>query len=71
MNLTECNLTPILISHGKSPFHIWTTLIKLLFMSEYGFCPMNDNQDGRQNGYPIFTGIKRGPLWESDCSSLK
>ena len=46
-------------------FHIWTTFIKLLFMSEYGF-------------YLIFTktdipfslqGIRRGPLSESHCSS--
>ena len=40
--------------------------IKLLFMSEYGFCPMNDNQDCRQNG----SGHYAGPLSESDCSSI-
>ena len=37
-----------------SKFHIWTTFNKLLFMSEYGFCPINDNQDCRQNGYQLF-----------------
>ena len=43
--------------------HIWTTFIKLLFMSEYGFCPMNDNQDFCQNGYPLCTaGHYAGPL---------
>ena len=39
----------------SSKFHIWTSFIKLLFISKYGFCPMNDNQDCRQNGYPLFT----------------
>ena len=24
-----------------SKFHLWTTFIKLLLISEYGFCPMN------------------------------
>ena len=38
----------------SSKCHIWTTFIKLLFMSEYGFCQMNDYQDFRQNGYPLF-----------------
>ena len=28
----------------SSKFHIWTSFIKLLFMSEYGYCPMNDYQ---------------------------
>ena len=38
-------------------------IIKLLFISEYGFCLMNDNQDGRQNGYPLFTaGHYAGPF---------
>ena len=33
---------------------------------------MNNNQDGRQNGHPFFTvqGIIRGPLSDSDCSSV-
>ena len=36
-------------------------------MSEYGFCVMNDNQDCRQNGYPLFTaGHYAGSLSESD-----
>ena len=36
-------------------FHIWTTFIKLLFMYEYRFCPMNSNQDCRQTArYPLF-----------------
>ena len=33
--------------------HIWTTFFKLLFVSEYGFCPMNDIQECCQNGYPF------------------
>ena len=46
----------LVICHPISyEFHIWTTFIKLLFMSEYGFCPMNSNQDCRQTaGYPLF-----------------
>ena len=40
----------------SSEFHIWTTFIKLLFMSEYGFCPMNINQSCRQRQViPFFT----------------
>ena len=39
----------------SSKFHIWTYFTKLLFMSEYGFCPMNNNQVCRQNKYPRFT----------------
>ena len=31
--------------------YIWTTFINLLFMSEFWFCPMNNNQDGCQNRY--------------------
>ena len=44
-------------SFSPNFFHILTTLIKLLFMSEYGFYLMNDNQDFRQNGYPFAAGI--------------
>ena len=40
--------------------HIWTTFIKLLFMSEYGFYLMNDSQDVRQKGYPFAAGHKAG-----------
>ena len=37
--------------------------IKLLFMSEYGFCPMNDHQYCRRNRYPLFTaGHYAGPF---------
>ena len=47
----------------SSKFHIWTTFTKLLFMSEYGFWPTNDNQDGGQNRYPLFTaGHYAGPF---------
>ena len=54
----------------SSKFYIWNTYIKLLSMSEYGFCPMNDNQDCLQIGYPLFTtGHCAGPLFEFDCSS--
>ena len=43
-----CVDTNLAIYHQiSSKFHIWTTFIKLLFMSEYELCPMNDNQDRR------------------------
>ena len=47
----------------SSKFHIWTTFMKLWLMSQYGFCPMNDNQDCRQNRYPPYTaGHYAGPF---------
>ena len=46
-----------------SKFHLWITFIKLYFMSEYWFRQMNDYQDFRQNGYPLFAaGHKAGPF---------
>ena len=40
-----------------------TTFINLLFMSEYGFCPIYDSQDCHENGYPHFTtGHNVGPF---------
>ena len=39
----------------SSKFYIWTTVFILLTVIEYGFCPMNDNQNCCQNGYPLFT----------------
>ena len=37
--------------------------IKLLIMSEYGVCPMNDNQDCRQTDIHFsMQGIMWGPL---------
>ena len=39
---------------------------QIIVLSEYGFCPMNDNQ----RIYPFsLQGTMRGPLSESDCSS--
>ena len=58
------------IAHFFQKIHLWTTFIKLLFMSECEFCLMNNNEDCRQNRYPFsLQGIMRGPLLESDCSS--
>ena len=35
-------------------------------MSENGFCPIINNQDGRQNRYPLFTtGHYAGPFCQS------
>ena len=68
ISVYTCGHSNLVIYHPiSSKFHIWTTFIKELFMSEYGFCQMNDYQDFRQNGYLC---IRRGPLSESDCSNL-
>ena len=49
-----CGHSNLVIYHpSSSKFQIWITFIKLLFMSEYGSCPMNDNQDCRQNRHPL------------------
>ena len=54
---STCNLVYYPIS---SKFHILTTFIKLLFMSDFGFCPMNDNQNCRQMDIPFsLQGIMR------------
>ena len=43
LSVCTCGHSNLVIYHPfSSKFHIWTTFIKLLFMSEYGFCPMND-----------------------------
>ena len=40
-------------------------------MFEDVFCPINNNKDGHQNGYPLFTtGLYVGPFLESGSSSL-
>ena len=36
-------------------FHIWITVIKLWPKFEYRCCPMNDNQDGCQNGRHLWS----------------
>ena len=40
----------VIFKRISSKFHIRIASIKLSFKFEYGFCPTNDNQDGRQNG---------------------
>ena len=55
LSVYTCGNSNLVIYHSiSSKFHIWSTFIKLLIMSEYVFCPMNDYQDFRQNGYPFF-----------------
>ena len=49
------HLTWSFVAYFLLNFYIWTTFIKLLIMSEYGLCPMNDNQDGLQNGVSLFS----------------
>ena len=55
LSVYTCGHSNLVIYHpSSSKFHTWTTFIKQLFMSEYGFCPMNDYQYFRHNGYPLF-----------------
>ena len=71
ISVCTCVYSNLVIYLQISKFHIWTTFIKLLFISEYGFCLMNDNQDCRQSGYPLsIAGHYTGPLSKSDCSSF-
>ena len=43
-------VTLVIFNRISLKFHIRIASIKLLLSFEYGFCPTNDNQDGRQNG---------------------
>ena len=45
-----------------SKVHIWTTFIKLLFMSEYVFCPMNDNEVSPKRISLFTAGHYAGPF---------
>ena len=40
----------VIFNQISSKFHTWIPFIKLSFKFEYGFCLMNDYQDGQQNG---------------------
>ena len=43
LSVCTCWHSNLVIYHPiSSKFHIWTTFIKLLFMSEYVFCQIND-----------------------------
>ena len=73
LSVCTCGHSNLVIYHPiSSKFYIWTTFIKLLFMSEYGFCPMNDYDRIKilaKTDIPfLLQGIRRGPLSESDCS---
>ena len=59
-----CGHSNLVIYHSiSSKFHIWTSFIKLLFMSEYGFCLMNNNKDCRKMDIPFsLQGIMRFPV---------
>ena len=68
LSVYTCGHSNLNIYHPiSSKFHIWTTFIKLLFMSEYGFCPMNDYQKFCQKGYPLF---RRRAIGRPLCRSL-
>ena len=64
LSVCTCGHSNTVIYHPiSSKFQIWTTFIVLLFMSKYGFYPMNDYQDFYQNGYPLIAaGHKAGPF---------
>ena len=73
-NLSVCTCEHSNLSHLSSDFFQISYMLyfyETIVLSEYWFCPMNDNQDFRQNRYPLFTaGHYAGPMSESDCSSL-
>ena len=64
--VTEYAALIVIYHPNSSKFHKWTTVIKLLFMSGYGFCSVNDHQDICQNGYPLF---RRRVLGGALCQS--
>ena len=72
LSVHTCGHSNLVIYHQiSSKTHIWTSFIKLLFMSEYGYCPMNDYQYFFHRDIPFsLQGIRRGPLSKSDCSSF-
>ena len=39
-------------------------------MLVYEFCPINDNQDGYQNGYPLFVAVHYAVPFVGVCSSF-
>ena len=73
LSVCTCGHSNLVIYHLISfKFHIWTTFIKLLFMSEYGFCPMNDmiiKIVAKTDILFSLYGNMPGPLSESHCSS--
>ena len=56
----------VIFNQISSKFHIWIASIKLSFKFEYGFCPTNNNQDGRQNGPRLSVLVKLSPKLEYD-----
>ena len=64
LSVCSCGHSYLVIYHTISfKFHIWTTFIKLLLMSEYGFSPMKDKPDCCQYGYPLFTAGYYALCW--------
>ena len=54
LSVYTCGHSNLVIYHPiSSKFHIWTSFIKLLFMCDYGYCPMNDYQYFRHGDIPF------------------
>ena len=49
----------------SSKFHLWITFTKLLFMSEYGACLINDTQDCLKTDIPFYCRALSGALCRS------
>ena len=68
--ICTCGNSNIFYHPISSKFHIWIIFIKLSPKIEYEFCPMNNNQHGRQNGYLLSTaGHYAGALHRNLTSS--
>ena len=58
LSVCMCGHSNLVIYHPiYSIFYIWTTFIKILFISEYGLCQMNDNQACHQTDIPFHCRI--------------
>ena len=70
LSFCSCGHSILVIYHPiSSKFHIWTTSIKLLFMSAYVFVRWTIIKIVAKTDIPFsLQGIMRGPLSESDCS---
>ena len=58
LSVCPCGHSNLVIYHLiSSQFHILTIFFNLSPKLEYEFCLINDNQDGYQNGYPLFVAV--------------
>ena len=54
LSVCTCGHSNLVIYHPmSSKLHIWTNFIKLFPKINFGYCPMNDKQDGCTNGHRL------------------